>query len=304
MAQTFEDFVKQIELIKSSEAKLYQFLEQMPVGVFIIDKNYHIVFSNHRSNEILGWTNIQNQDFTSIKNFIGIQNSSSYDEFSFHELPIVRSLNGEKVISENVAITNSKGECFKLRILSTPIILNNKIEYALAIFDTIPLSHEEILSNILHFDFLSHNYSNFTKFLTHLICKSLNITRVGFWVNENNYIECLNIYDSLKNEHQKGMKILKKDFPVYFSYISKGVVIPSEDAMNHEATRELAAIYLEPNQVKSTLDCPIFVHNQLYGIYCCEVSLYKRKWKDSEIHLIQSISKLTGLLIEKYYYQS
>ncbi len=306
MAQTFEDFVNQIELIKSSEARLYQFLEQMPVGVFIIDREYNIIFSNQRSNEILGWSYIQNIDFRQIKNYLDLYNTTNDNStYTFEDLPIIRSLKGEKVISEDMSIVNPRGENIRLRILTTPITLSgNKIDFALAIFDTIPFSNNHLLSELLNFNFSKNNYSQFNEFATNLLCKHLNVTRVGIWINQTSYIECLNIFDSEKKEHQKGLQIFKKEFPIYFNYISRGVVLPVENAMQHEATREFKEIYFEPLQIKSTLDCPIFIHDQLYAIICCEVSYRPRKWKDSEIDLIQSYAKLLSLLIEKYYFNS
>ncbi len=303
MAQTFEDFVNQIELIKSSEARLYQFLEQMPVGVFIIDREHNIIFSNHRTNEILGCNFIQNVDFKQIKNSIDIMNFNSGNcSYSFQDLPLIRSLKGEKIITDEMTITNPNGENFRLRVLTTPISLSeNKIDYAMAIFDTIPFTDNHILSELLNFDFSKNNYNQFNEFVTTLLCKHLNVTRVGIWINQPSYIECLNIFDSEKNEHQKGMQIFKKEFPIYFSYISKGVVLPVENAMQHEATREISDIYFEPLKIMSTLDCPIFIDNQLYAIICCEVSYHQRKWKDSEIEFIQSYAKLLSLLIEKHY---
>ena len=102
----------------------------------------------------------------------------------------------------------------------------------------------------------------------------------------------------------KELQIFKKDFPVYFSYISKGMVLPIENALNHEATREFSEMYFEPLSICSTIDSPIFIQDQLFAIICCEVSYKTRNWKNADIELIKAFSKLLSLIIEKYYLKS
>ncbi|GIV43412.1 MAG: hypothetical protein KatS3mg035_0535 [Bacteroidia bacterium] len=304
MAQTFEEFINQIELIKSSEARLYQFLEQMPIGVFIIDKEYNIIFSNQRSNEILGWTFVKNRDFTQIKNYLELfKANQANSEYGLHELPLIQSLKtGEKVAIDDMIIINQQQEKLRLKVYTTPIYIHNQIEYALAVYDVIPLTSDYVLTELLNFDCSTHSYTQFNEFVTTLLCKYLNVTRVGIWLNEPSYIECLDLYDSEKNEHQKGIQIFKRDFPVYFRYILKGHILSAEDALIHEKTREFKSIYFEPLQIQSTLDCPIFVNHQLHSIICCEMLYRKRKWKATEIEFMKSFTKLLSWLIEKYYF--
>lgn len=304
MIQDIENFIHQIELIKRSEARLYQFLEQMPVGVFIIDKEYNIVFSNQRSNEILGWNTLQNQDFSKIKNFLEIFKAYNYHEYCLHELPLVRSLKGEKVITEDIIITNSRGQTYQLRVLTTPIYnSNDEVEYALAVYDVLPCTSNSILSDLLQFECHKKSFKEFHQFITTLLCKRLNLSRVGIWVDYNSYIECLDIYDYEKDEHQSGMQLSKKDHPVYFEYITKEPFLAIENARMHEATREFAEDYFALLQIYSTLDCPVYVNNHLYAIICCEVAHQIRKWNSYEIDLVKSFSILVGMLIEKYYLQ-
>ncbi len=301
MRQSHEYFVKQIELIKESEARLYQFLEQMPVGVFIIDKNYNIVFSNKRSNEILGLSFIENINFPEIKNYLELYKAANGEqEYPFHELPIVRALKEEKIISEQMKIINPHGQPYKLKVLAQPIYIKGNIEFALALYDILPKIQNNILTELLNFDF-SNSFHTFIEFATRLLCEYLGVHRVGIWKNETSYIECIRIYDKYNKAYQSGMQLFKKDFPIYFDYILQGNMLPIENAITHEATREFAEIYFEPLKIYSTFDCSILVHNQLYGIICCEVRYHTHQWNETEVELMQSFSKLLGLLIEKYY---
>ena len=305
-AQSFEDFLAQIELIKNSEARLYEFLDQMPIGVFIIDKNYRVIFSNRRSNEILGWDFLVTTHLDKIHETISFYHLDlNNTPFAYEELPLVRSIEEGKIVEEEMLIKNTTGQSLVIRVITTPIFQTpNSIGYALAIFETININCHQILSDILNFSFQNKSFKEFVDFITEKITFYLNIPRAGFWLFSSTYIECLSLYNKDKKNHERGFQIFKKDFPVYFNYINKGLVLAVEDANAHEATREFSNIYFEPNQIYSTLDCPIFVNNQLYAIICCENTMFKRKWFQNEIEWIQNVSKLTSLMIEKHYLSS
>jgi len=306
-AQNFEDYITQIELIKNSEARLFMFLEQMPIGVFIIDKEYNIIFSNNRSNELLGWDFIQTTDLRKINSYVTYNSNKNLNleinDYSFNELPIVKALKGIETKNEFMNLVNSKGENYQLSIHAKPILNSKKeIEYAIAVFEPIPEIQNQqpnILSDLLNYEIKDKNLTQIMEFVTYIVCNRLNIHRSGVWLNLTSCIECISLYDIEKKTYEKGMQIFKKDFPNYFNFINKGTVLPIEDSISHEATREFADIYFEPFKVYSTLDCPIFVREKLYAIICCESIGKTRKWSEYEIQTIKDVCKILGMLIEK-----
>jgi PAS domain S-box-containing protein len=94
------------------------------------------------------------------------------------------------------------------------------------------------------------------------------------------------------------MRVRNVDCPAYFEALSHKQPIIADDARTHPATRELTASYLEPLDIRSMLDAPVWVHGKVVGVLCHEHTGTPREWTLEEIDFMSSLATMISLSIE------
>lgn len=150
----------------------------------------------------------------------------------------------------------------------------------------------------------SKSYSNKDSFsvvlknIIQTVSVNCGISRVSYWRHIDDGLRCESIYYLDINRFEKNFFLDKKKFPIYFEAILEGIQIVASDVYNNKITKELCFEYFSKNNIKSLLDTPIFINNEIVGILCFEATETKREWDNEDINFSRSIGDLIAIAIE------
>ncbi|MGB3513913.1 MAG: adenylate/guanylate cyclase domain-containing protein [Microcoleaceae cyanobacterium] len=133
--------VKQVERqnaqLRENERRLTQFLEAMPIGVSVHDVTGKLTYANQKAKELLKLDVLPDSKISQLSDTFRVYRAETKLLYPTKELPIVRSLAGETVHSEDIEIHYSD-RIFPIEISTTPIRdETGKITHALAAFQDI-----------------------------------------------------------------------------------------------------------------------------------------------------------------------
>ncbi|BBD60734.1 hypothetical protein NIES2109_35330 [Nostoc sp. HK-01] len=123
--------------LRTSEAKLAQFLEAVPVGVFVVNSNGEPFYANQTAQQILGKGIVPETTPPQLSEFYQVYISEKEQLYPTEKHPIVQALNGESITVEDMEVR--KGDnIIPLEVSATPIFdEQGKIIYAIAAFQDI-----------------------------------------------------------------------------------------------------------------------------------------------------------------------
>jgi two-component system cell cycle sensor histidine kinase/response regulator CckA len=135
---------------------------------------------------------------------------------------------------------------------------------------------------------------------TRLASNTLGVERVSIWlfVEGRTAIRCFELYERQRDEHSEGTILYRHDYPVYFDALEHQRVIDAEDARTNEATRDFRAGYLEPLDIRSMLDAPIFQSGEVIGVVCHETVGHSRAWSPEDCAFAGSVADSVALQVE------
>ncbi|NET07365.1 MAG: AAA family ATPase [Symploca sp. SIO2B6] len=125
------------EVLRESETRLAQFLEAVPIGIFVTDANGKSYYANQTAQQILGQGIITQTDSTQLTKAYQVYLSGTEQLYPTDKQPILRALTGESTTVDNLTI--HQGDKFiPLEVSATPVF-NDKgeIVYAIAAFQDI-----------------------------------------------------------------------------------------------------------------------------------------------------------------------
>jgi PAS domain S-box-containing protein len=136
--------------------------------------------------------------------------------------------------------------------------------------------------------------------ITQLSAETLDVERVSIWLfsNDNQQLECMDLYIKSKNLHTIARPLQAKDLPIYFKFISQNRVVAANDIMQHPSTVEFAQGYAQENNIGAMLDGTIWLNNQVIGAICHESVGSAREWTLDEQSFVGSVADLARLTIE------
>jgi PAS domain S-box-containing protein len=136
--------------------------------------------------------------------------------------------------------------------------------------------------------------------LTRAASSTLDVARVSVWMyrEEDSFIECLDLYDSTRDIHEQGQRLLRVDFPSYFDALGEHRAIAAHDAHRDPRTREFSASYLSPLGISSMLDAPIWLEGKMVGVVCNEHVGAPRVWTPEEERFAASVADFASLTLE------
>ena len=130
-----------------NEHRLFQFLEVVPVGVFVLDGAGKPYYANQAAKEMLGQgvlTDTLVEDFPKI---YGLFQDSTGEPYPARRLPLAKALRGEKSHVEDMEIRR-EGRVISLQMWGAPISgRNNEVKYAVAAFAD--LSDQKAVQKVL-----------------------------------------------------------------------------------------------------------------------------------------------------------
>jgi CheY-like chemotaxis protein len=140
LAKGFDDFMRKPfrnESLSKSQSQLKQFLEAVPVGISVHDVTGQIYFSNHTAKVLFGIEKNPDATIDRLSSIYQVYQAGTERLYPAEQLPIVRSLQGEKVKADDLELHQSEG-IIPLEVISTPIFDQaQRIIYAIAAFTDI-----------------------------------------------------------------------------------------------------------------------------------------------------------------------
>jgi PAS domain S-box-containing protein len=120
--------------LHENERRLAQFLEAMPVGVFVLDANGRAYYANQAAQQILGKGIVSNAEIAQLSETYQAHLAGTEQLYPTDRQPIVRALKGERTIIDDLEI-HQTDKIIPLEVSATPVF-NEKgqIVYAIAAF--------------------------------------------------------------------------------------------------------------------------------------------------------------------------
>lgn len=132
-----------------SEKKLVQFLETMPMGIFVVDAKGKLFYINQKAQQILSQEIIKELVIiTQLPSVSQIYLANSNQIYPVSRLPIVRALQGESAAVDDIEL-HQLNKVIPLEMWATPIMNEQGIvQYAIAAFQDITLRKRAELEKI------------------------------------------------------------------------------------------------------------------------------------------------------------
>ncbi|NJL02420.1 MAG: EAL domain-containing protein [Spirulinaceae cyanobacterium SM2_1_0] len=134
--QAREELSRQIAY-RESEQRLTQFLDAVPVGVFVIDATGRPYYANQTANQILGQAQVLPDGRVNPELLTGFRQAETLADYPNDRLPIVQALNGNSTTVDDVVLHLDE-RVIPLEVSATPIVdERGQVEYAIAAFQDI-----------------------------------------------------------------------------------------------------------------------------------------------------------------------
>ncbi len=124
--------------LQTEEHRLFQYLEAVPLGIFVVDKNGKPYYANHQAKELLGRGIDPNASSESLTEVYQLFRVGTQEPYPTALLPIVKSLKGEKVMIEDLEIHRPDGTVVPLQVWGTPLFnATGEVQSAMVVFSDI-----------------------------------------------------------------------------------------------------------------------------------------------------------------------
>ncbi|HEY9610786.1 ATP-binding protein [Allocoleopsis sp.] len=125
------------EALRDSERKLTQFLEAVPVGVFVIDASGKTYYANQTAQQLLGQGIAPEATVSQLPEVYQAYFEGTAHLYPTTQQPLIQALNGERSTANNIEI-HQGDKIIPLEVWATPIFdEQGKVVYAIAAFQDI-----------------------------------------------------------------------------------------------------------------------------------------------------------------------
>jgi hypothetical protein len=123
--------------VRQSEQRLAQFLEAMPLGVFVIDPQGQLSYTNRAAQQILGQDLVRGAATDRVAEVYEVYKAGTDQVYPIDQRPIIQALKGKSVTIDDMEIRR-EGQTITLEVSGTPIFDDQgEIVYASAVFQDI-----------------------------------------------------------------------------------------------------------------------------------------------------------------------
>jgi PAS domain S-box-containing protein len=137
LKQEIEERQRAEAAVRESEIRLAQFLEAVPVGVFVTDASGRSYYANQTAKQILGKGIETEATAARLPEIYQAYLAGTQELYPIEQQPIVRALKGERTTIDDMAIHQGDA-IIPLEVSATPVVNENgEIVYAIAAFQDI-----------------------------------------------------------------------------------------------------------------------------------------------------------------------
>ncbi|MEG5000724.1 AAA family ATPase [Microcoleus sp. B4-D4] len=123
--------------VQSTQNRLNKFLNAIPLGISVHDAKGQIIYTNQVAQQLLNIQDLPNAEIEQLSKTYHIYRAGTGEMYPVEQLPLVRSLGGEKAQADDLELHHSDGSIF-VEATSTPIVDDaGNVEYAIAAFQDI-----------------------------------------------------------------------------------------------------------------------------------------------------------------------
>lgn len=136
--------------------------------------------------------------------------------------------------------------------------------------------------------------------ITEKAAQALEVERVSIWLysSDRSKLECVDLYERSQNRHSAGEVCSRSEYPVYFAAVANARTITVNDASKDPRVKEFWRELLDPQNIVSVIDAPIWVGGEVVGMVFHEQVGVPRQWKLSEQNFAGSITDFVALTLE------
>jgi PAS domain S-box-containing protein len=140
---------------------------------------------------------------------------------------------------------------------------------------------------------LEGNWERSLEMITRAVGDHLKVARVSVLGFDEimNQLECEKSFIRRSGDFTGGTVLRAKDFPDFLQAIKSEKVIMARDAISSPETRELAHLYLAPDNIQSVLMLPFLSEGKLAGVISCENNS-QTEWSDDFVEFLKSCADL------------
>jgi PAS domain S-box-containing protein len=126
------------EILRREEYQLFQYLEAVPLGIFVVNKSGQPYYANQKAKEILGRSIEPGASSQTLGEVYQVYRAGTQEPYPVSQLPSARGLRGEKAMVEDLEIRRPDGTIVPLQVWSTPVLNTaGEIQYSMTVFGDI-----------------------------------------------------------------------------------------------------------------------------------------------------------------------
>jgi len=123
--------------LRASERRLFQILEAVPIGVYVLDRAGHPYYNNQRSTEILGSSLVSDAKVDDLSTQYHVHRAGTGELYPPEQLPIALALRGERVYTTDLEL-HRPDRIVPIEVWSAPVTAaDGRIEFAISAFNDI-----------------------------------------------------------------------------------------------------------------------------------------------------------------------
>lgn len=130
---------------------------------------------------------------------------------------------------------------------------------------------------------------------------TLDVQRMSVWFCdvEQTKLSCADLFERQAGRHSAGIELLARDYSPYFRALRAERTVAAHDARTDPRTSCFSKGYLEPLNIYSLLDVPIWVGRKMVGVVCHEQVGTKRTWTQDDETFAYLMSHFVTLALER-----
>jgi GAF domain-containing protein len=131
--------------------------------------------------------------------------------------------------------------------------------------------------------------------------QALCVERVGVWFVSENAAElrCAALYELSHDRHSSGAVLATAWLPGYLQALEERRVLSVPGVAEANVSPALRQSYLEPLDIRATLDAPVFRSGEVVGVVRHEQTGASREWTSRDRHFVGSVADLVAVLLEQ-----